>query len=76
MVPCLQGTLDKTLRHLSNAWGQPKQMEDSPLVQAISRPPFIGPIDAVSKLIPLFDTAVMEEVAGGHLTGCDVQLMA
>lgn len=34
---------------------------------------FISPVDAVGNLIPLCDTAVMEEVAGRHFTGPDVR---
>lgn len=34
---------------------------------------FISPVEAVNNLIPLCDTAVMEEAAGRHCTGPDVR---
>lgn len=34
---------------------------------------FISPVDVVNNLIPLCDTAVMEEAAGRHCAGPDVR---
>lgn len=76
MAPCLQRTKDKSARCLSNAWDQPKQTEDSPLSRQSLGCDLSAPLMQSISSSLFFDVAVMEEVAGGHLTGRDVQLMA